>query len=115
MNRLIQHKRLSGVLTGWDADSQQLRVTFKKWWEPGRSEGIASFLLDPYAIVTSTHRGTLTLSALAIGQRVTVTYFRRLDGQPIAKTLVVSKKPEPRRRMRVPSDDPLRINRESSG
>ena len=84
-------KRLSGELTGWDPDTRILHVRFRKWWETSRyTEASATFGLDPYAIVTSAYRGTLRLSELKAGQRVTLTYVTGTGGHPIAKVLVVS-------------------------
>ena len=84
-------KRLSGELMGWDAQTRRLHVRFRKWWEASRhTEATAAFVVDRYAIVTSAHRETLQLSELQVNQRVTLTYVTGADGQPVAKTLVVS-------------------------
>ena len=95
---IVQQKRLSGELIEWDPEMRCLCVKFKKWWEPDQQEAAVTFVLDPYAIVTSIHRGTLTLSELNIGQRVTVTYVSGMGGHPIAKTLTISKALGSRRR-----------------
>lgn len=90
MVRMVQ-KRLFGELIGWDPEEKILQVKFKKWWETGRyTEATATFGLDPYAIVTSAYRGTLRLSELQIGRRVTVTYITEPGGHQVAKTLTVS-------------------------
>jgi len=84
-------KRLSGELVGWDPQLRTVQVRFRKWWETGRyTEATATFGLDPYAVVTGAYRGTLRLSALRPGQRVTLTYVTDTGGQPVAKTLSVS-------------------------
>jgi len=90
MVRMVQ-KRLFGELIGWDPETRVLQVRFKKWWETGRyTAATATFGLDPYAIVTSAYRGTLRLSELQIGRRVTVTYVTEPGGHQVAKTLTVS-------------------------
>jgi len=87
----MMQKRLSGQLVHWNPRTQILYLQFRKWWETGRyTEASVPFILDPYALVTSAYRGTVRLSELRVGQRVTVTYITGPSGQPIAKALTVS-------------------------
>ena len=89
----MMQKQLSGELIEWNPKTRLLHIRFRKWWETGRyRDATASFLLDPYAIVTSAYRGTLRLSELIPSQRVTLTYVTGADGHPIAKTVTVSTK-----------------------
>jgi len=88
---MVMRKQLSGELIGLDPQTRFVRVRFRKWWETGRStEATATFELDPYALVTSAYRGTLRLSQLNPGQRVTLTYIPGEKGYPLAKALTVS-------------------------
>ena len=91
MIRESVQKRLSGELIGWNLETRMVHVRFKKWWETGEcAEATASFLLDPYAVVTSTDQGLLRLSEFKLGQRITLFYVTGADGRPVAKTLTLA-------------------------
>lgn len=106
-------KRLSGEFIGWNPETRVLQIRFRKWWETGQySEAIAPFVLDPYAIMTSAYCGTLRLSDLAVGQRVTLTYVTGTDGRPIAKALSASARHGLLEKPRTPCDDAQDMSKE---